>query len=318
LLVAWLIAAPLLTTGQSLKSFYNGSVQLFYEEKGSGPALYILSGGPGEPPDDPYRQIMDSLQSYYTCVLLHQRGAGRSRGLPINEKTITLQNYTEDLEQLRKVRGDRKIALLGISWGGMLAMNYAAHYGRYVDHLLLIASGPPSYRVWNVLYENQFSRRSRAELDSMAMWQQIFAHKTERELDSLKRHDPNCAEVLAYRAFIGFHVRAMYYDRSKISKEKLDRLFYDFNFQPIPIIDREVPETRWDITDQLRKLSTPALIVYGRQDDQGESTFYLQKESLRNSEVHVIERCGHEIVDEQPVEFFRILLDYVRRQRKMR
>ena len=33
--------------GQDLKSFYNGNIQLFYEEQGKGPALYILTGGPG-------------------------------------------------------------------------------------------------------------------------------------------------------------------------------------------------------------------------------------------------------------------------------
>jgi len=29
--------------------------------------------------------------------------------------------------------------------------------------------------------------------------------------------------------------------------------------------------------------------------------------------MHVIEKCGHEIVEEQPIEFFRILMDYVKR-----
>ena len=75
-------------------------------------------------------------------------------------------------------------------------------------------------------------------------------------------------------------------------------------------------ETRWDITEKLKKLNTPALIIYGRQDDQGESSFYLQKECLRNSEMAVIEKCGHEILDEQPEEFFRILMNYVRKRKK--
>lgn len=75
-------------------------------------------------------------------------------------------------------------------------------------------------------------------------------------------------------------------------------------------------ETRWDITEKLKKLNTPTLIIYGRQDDQGESSFYLQKECLRNSEMAVIEKCGHEILDEQPEEFFRILMNYVRKRKK--
>jgi proline iminopeptidase len=102
----------------------------------------------------------------------------------------------------------------------------------------------------------------------------------------------------------------MHYNRKNIYRH-FDQQFYNFNFQPIPFIDKEVMDTKMDITRELKKLTIPALIVYGRQDDQGESTFTLQKESLRFSEMHVIEQCGHEIVDDQPVEFFRILKNYL-------
>src|SRR5688572_33131484 len=82
--------------GQSVKSFYNGDIQLFYEEHGKGPALYILTGGPGAPPENPSYQIIDSLKSFYTCVLLHQRGSGRSRNIPANEQTINIKSYLQD------------------------------------------------------------------------------------------------------------------------------------------------------------------------------------------------------------------------------
>jgi proline iminopeptidase len=243
-------------SGQNLKTFNNGPLKLYYEEYGKGPALYILSGGPGEAPDHPYRQIVDSLKSFYTCILIHQRGSGKSRDIPINQSTISIKNYTQDIELLRKHRSDKKITLLGMSWGGLLAMNYTAVHPENVSNLILVCSAPPSYTVWNVLYDNQFARRSTLELDSMEVLQKIFSTKTERELDSLKIITPNCKEVLAYKDFIALHVRAMYYDRSKISKKNFNDLFYNFNFQPIPIIDKEVLETEWDITNELKKLKT--------------------------------------------------------------
>lgn len=304
-------------SGQHLKSFTNGNLKLYYEEYGKGPALYILSGGPGEAPEHPYRQLVDSLKSFYTCILIHQRGSGKSRNIPINEETITIANYTQDIDLLRKERGDKKITLLGVSWGGLLAMNYAVHHSETVSNLILVCSAPPSHTLWNVLYDNQYARHSKVELDSMDILQKIFSTKTEKELDSLKIVAPNSKEVVAYKEFIALHVRAMYYDRSKISKKNFNELFYSFNFQPIPIIDKEVIETRWDITAKLKELKTPTLIVYGRQDDQGESTFYLQKESLKFSETHVIEKCGHEILEEQPTEFFKILMDYIQRIRNL-
>lgn len=141
--------------GQTVDSFSNQGVQLFYEQQGEGPALYILTGGPGAPPEHPSYTIMDSLQSHYTCVLLHQRGSGRSRNIPINDQTITIKSYLEDIEILRKRRGDKEVTLLGISWGGLLAMNYATEYPQHVSNLVLIGSAPPSYTLWNVLFDNQ-------------------------------------------------------------------------------------------------------------------------------------------------------------------
>ena len=261
--------------GQDLKSFYNGNIQLFYEEQGKGPALYILTGGPGAPPGDPSHRIMDSLRSFYTCVLLHQRGAGRSRNIPINETTINIKSYLQDIELLRKRRNDKKIILLGISWGGLLAMNYTVLYPQYVSNLVLICSAPPSYKLWDVLFDNQYTRRSTVELDSMKALQNIFSVKTDRELDSLKRVNPTSEEVIAFKKFIAIHVRAMHYEHMKLSDD-FDDFFTNFNFQPIPFIDKEVMKTKWDITAELKKLNVPALIMYGRQDDQGESTFYLQ------------------------------------------
>ena len=295
---------------QSLKSFRNGDVQLFYEERGQGPALYILTGGPGAPPEHPSYELMDSLQSYYTCVLLHQRGSGRSRNIPIDEHTINIKNYLQDIELLRLKRNDKKITLLGISWGGLLAMSYAAVYPRHTQNLVLIGSAPPSYKLWNVLFDNQHVRRSTSELDSLNLLQSIFSRVSDAVLDSLKRSQPAAKEVVAFKNFLAIHVRAMHYNRSTASKN-FEELFAGFNFQPIPYIDKEVLGTKWDITATLKKLNIPALILYGRQDDQGESTFYLQKECLKNSEVQVIEQCGHIMWEDQPQQFYSAVIGYL-------
>jgi len=298
---------------QHVKSFKNGDIQLYYEEYGQGPALYILTGGPGAPPENPSHQIIDSLKSFYTCILLHQRGAGMSRNIPINPQTINIKSYTEDIELLRQKRKDKKIIVLGMSWGGLLAMNYTARYPGHVSKMILICSAPPSYKVWDVLFDNQYVRRSPAELDSMRMLNEVFSVKSDQELDSLKRVDPLSKEVMALKRFIAIHTRAMYYDRQPPAKD-FDNFFTDFNFQPIPLIDKGIIETKWDITADLKRLKTPALILYGRQDDQGESTFFLQKECLKNSEMQVIEKCGHMIWEDQPGAFYRILMNYLTRR----
>lgn len=71
------LVLPVALCGQTVNSYTSGGYTLYYEEIGRGPALYILSGGPGEAPDTPYRQIADSLSRHFTCVLVHQRASGQ-------------------------------------------------------------------------------------------------------------------------------------------------------------------------------------------------------------------------------------------------
>jgi len=311
LFFALLLVGPKLQA-QRVAQFANGPYTVYYEEFGEGPPLYVLSGGPGEAPNHPYRQIIDSLKDKYTCVLLHQRGTGLSGNIPMTKTTVTLANYVKDVELLRVKRGDSKIILLGFSWGGLLAMAYAAEHPARVSGLMLLASAPLSYKNWNALYANQYIRRSKAELDSMDVLQSQFKGYTDRELDSLKRNHPSLPVVAAFKSYMRIHIRAMHYRRD-IDYSKFDELFDSFNFQPIPLIDSEVLDKRLDLAPRLKKLNAPALILYGRQDDQGEAVFYEQKEVLRNSQMHVIEECGHEMVDDQPAEFFRVLRSFLQR-----
>lgn len=297
--------------GQSVHSFQNGSFKLYYEVFGQGPPLYVLSGGPGEPPGHPYYQIIDSLKRKYTCVFLHQRGVGRSRAIPMTRETVTIANYVQDLEMMRKSRGDQRVTVVGYSWGGLYAMSYTAAHPESVANLVLLASAPASYRHWNALFGNQFVRRSQVEVDSMALLQKIFSPRSSKELDSMKRTNPSAPEVVAFKHFIGIHIRAMHYRKDNVYAH-YDALFNNFNFQPTPLLDEEVLGTKMDLTPKLKTLKTPALILYGRQDDQGESVFFEQRDALRNSKVHVIEACGHAMVDDQPEEFFRVLLGYLK------
>ncbi len=64
----------------------------------------------------------------------------------------------------------------------------------------------------------------------------------------MKRVNPSAPEVVAYREFILMHVRAMYYDRSKVSRTLYEQVFRDFNFEVIPLIDKEVLDTKFDAT----------------------------------------------------------------------
>jgi proline iminopeptidase len=81
-------------------------------------------------------------------VYLDQRGAGRSERPWNNAYSIDL--LIDDLEQLRRAWGVPRIAVIGHSFGSVLAMEYGARYPDRVSHVVLAASVPDVQAAWEV------------------------------------------------------------------------------------------------------------------------------------------------------------------------
>ena len=70
---------------------------------------------------------IQSLKKKYRCIILHQRGTGKSLLKEVNENTVNVERYNEDLNGLFNHLGGRKLILVGHSWGGMLSFSYASN-----------------------------------------------------------------------------------------------------------------------------------------------------------------------------------------------
>ena len=68
-------------------------------------------------------------------------GRGRSSRLA-DPKGYVMRNYLKHVVQLLEVLGVRKIALLGVSMGGLVAMGLAAHPSITVEDLVIVDVGP--------------------------------------------------------------------------------------------------------------------------------------------------------------------------------
>ena len=60
-------------------------------------------------------------------------------------KPGNLADQIEDLDALRQHLGAERVDLLGHSWGGLLAMEYATRHSNRVSHLILLNSAPGSH-----------------------------------------------------------------------------------------------------------------------------------------------------------------------------
>ena len=137
----------------------SGGAQLFCREVGDGAPLVVVHGGPDF--DHTYLlPDMDRLADAYRLAYYDQRGRGRSRG-PLDLGAIDIDLFVEDLECVRRHLGLGSMAVLGHSWGGLLAMHHALAHPDRVSHLVLLNPAPASTADMALGGEERERRRAR-------------------------------------------------------------------------------------------------------------------------------------------------------------
>lgn len=116
-------------------------VRLFVEVVGRGYPLALMHGGPGGDHWTmlPFRQLTDR----FTVIFYNHRCNGRSVGAPVT--SMTWENLTADADVLRQRLGFEKWAVLGHSFGGKVALEYALRYPESLSHLILLDAGGDSW-----------------------------------------------------------------------------------------------------------------------------------------------------------------------------
>ncbi|HEY2051946.1 MAG TPA: alpha/beta hydrolase [Caulobacteraceae bacterium] len=97
------------------------------------PTLLVLHGGPGFD-HSLMRPWFDRFADTHQVVYVDHRGNGRSGGAP---DTWTLARWGDDIAALCRILGIEKPAVLGLSFGGMVAMSYAGRHPHGPSKLIL-------------------------------------------------------------------------------------------------------------------------------------------------------------------------------------
>src|SRR5215831_3646162 len=110
---------------------------LYVEVFGQGYPLVLMHGGPGADhwSMSPFRQLADK----FTLIFYDHRCNGRSDGPPVS--SMTWENLTADADALRQRLGFDRWAVLGHSFGGHVALEYALRYPASLSHLILVDTG---------------------------------------------------------------------------------------------------------------------------------------------------------------------------------
>src|SRR5205823_2492399 len=144
------------------------------EDPGKLPLL-CLHGGPGAPHD--YLEPLEAMAATGRRVIFYdQLGCGNSDH-PDNPSMWTVNLFVEEVGAIRRALGLDRVHILGQSWGGMLAMEYALTQPLGLAGLV-IANSPASMSQWV-----SEANRLRGELPPLAQ-QTLLKHESAGTVDS--------------------------------------------------------------------------------------------------------------------------------------
>jgi 3-oxoadipate enol-lactonase len=108
-------------------------IRIYYELRGSGPRLFFISGTGGDLRRKP--NIFDSpLSRHFEILAFDQRGLGQTSKPDI---PYTVADYANDASGLLEALGWERCAVMGVSFGGMVAQELALRFPGRVERLVL-------------------------------------------------------------------------------------------------------------------------------------------------------------------------------------
>jgi proline iminopeptidase len=233
------------------------SARLYLRDTGAGTPVVVLHGGPDF--DHSYLvPEIDRLAERARVLCYDQRGRGRSAD-GVRAEDVSLDSELEDLERLREHLGLERFALLGHSWGGVLATAYAGRHPERLTHLVLVNAAPTTHVDAQLFLESMRTSRSdeeRRRLDQLA------------ESPEIERGEPD-AELAYYR----IHFRHALSSPGALDA-LLSRLRQHFTRETVLLareIEERLADETWadpdyDLLSPLRDLDVPTLVLHGELD----------------------------------------------------
>jgi proline iminopeptidase len=264
-------------------------VSLPVDVVGHGDPVVLMHGGPGA--DRWTLSALRRCRDQFRLVLYDHRCNGRAEGAPVT--TMTWENLTADADAIRQKLGFERWTVLGHSFGGHVALEYALRYPDRLSHLVLVdtaatsrwsqehAAGVLASRGWSPQSVDLCHRWFNGEIEPGEMFRDLM------RLGPAYYHKPSPMALV--RDVVGGSWR------TKLRAEAL--IFAGRHLMK-----------GWSVVERLPEITAPTLVVAGASD------FIFPPEAQRelaagipNASLHLIERAGHDPWVERPDAFFPVL-----------
>lgn len=262
--------------------------------------LLCLHGGPGVPHD--YLEPLEAVATSGRRVIFYdQLGSGNSDH-PHNPAMWTVPLFVAEVGVARQALELERVHILGQSWGGMLAMEYALTQPQGLASLV-VADSPASIPQW-VAEAN----RLRAELPP------------DVQLTLVKHEQAGTTDAPEYRTAMMEYYRR-HVCRIDPMPDCVQRAFDKLNSCPEVYNTMNGPSEffvsgtlkDWDITDRLGEIHVPTLVVGGRYDEATPVITETVHRGIPGSEWVIFEQSSHLPHVEEPEHYRQVVEGFLER-----
>jgi proline iminopeptidase len=246
----------------------------FYERMGHGNEnIVVIHGGPGLPHNYLLPALVP-LGQYATVWLYDARGHGLSQQNPPDE-TYTMEQLVDDIGAFTEAAGIRKYTLLGHSFGGMVALQYAARNPEGLVRLVLCDTAP------SVGFAAEFEQN----LKRLMPASDFERYEKVRNDESIPPDERLRRALRLVYPFYWYNAPKDYFLDQDIRSMNLNASAADQIWASDGM--------NYDVRDRLDDIDVPALVIVGRHDivmsvDQAEEI----AEKMPHAQLVVFEHSG--------------------------
>jgi proline-specific peptidase len=277
-------------------------VRLYTRTAGAGEPLLVLHGGPALSHEYLFPGLAP-LADVARVVFFDQRGCGRS-SKPVSHG-YGMAAMAADVEGLRTALGLGRVNVLGFSFGGMLAQEYALRYPSHVRRLIIAGAGP-----------------SGADINRRLLEVKSAASPRVREIvDRIEAAGPFTGDAYPpeYAAAVDEAYRPFSFHRLPGPPPEVAGALGKLSFDVYRILWGDRGEFRvtgiladWDRLEDLHRIAAPTLILIGRYDLTSVETVRDMGRRIPRSRVVVFEDSGHFMYLEEPEKFLSEVRGFLR------
>jgi proline iminopeptidase len=261
-------------------------VSLFVKVIGQGYPLLLMHGGPGM--DHASLLALGRCADQLTLIFYDHRCNGRSNGADVS--SMTWENLTADAEALRQALGFEQWAVLGHSFGGMVALEYALRYPQSLSHLLLLGT----------CGDTRWVQENAPELLAKRGYSAATVQAAHRFFNGQLTPGEVFPTAMKFGTAYFYSLPAMVRETLFGPRAKMQPEAHVFGFSQLL--------TGWTVMDRLGEIEVPTLVMAGRQDFLFPPEHQaILADRLPNAQLELIERAGHNPQMEQPEAVARVI-----------